>query len=696
MDSLVQNKTTALQAKQLEDSELNHLRVGSPRHSAAYFKTLEARRKLPVYQKRQAFLDVYQTASVIVLSSDTGLGKTTQIPQFVLYDEFSGGKMVACTQPRRLAAISVAKRVAEEMDVPLGEKVGYSVRFDHATSTQTRLRYMTEGVLLREAISDGSFSKYSCIIIDEAHERTIIADVLMAMLKSAVLRRNDLKVVIMSATLDAHKFQSYFNNAPLFHIPGRAYPVEICYLREETPDYLISCVRTAKFVHETMDKGDILIFLAGEDEIERACALLRKETEGLRAMPLYAALPVARQQEIFGPTSLRKCIVSTNIAETSLTIDGIVYVIDGGLSKRATYDPRARMEILKMAPISQAAARQRSGRAGRTQPGICFRMYTKESFESILMPKSYPGIFSSDIKSAILTLKVAGHNDLVNFDFIDHPAPEILLRGLEELRDLSFLNADGYITQSGRHAAMFPVDPIWYRVIGQGHACKCALEMVTLAAIFTTQRSIFLRPHPQRHVADLAREQFVYPFSDHITHLNAVHAYVRAMQEENFDMDQWCFDHFLNRPALEEVLQLRAQLKDLLRQLNIPLNSVPFSDASYYTNIRKALALGFFQQTAIMYQGHEDTYRTIHQGQHALLAPDSALVKGAHEWVVYHVFRLTGKQYLHTVTAIEPEWIAELPYFHESRMPIRPKTGAVKQLYVKESLDKARERLGSA
>jgi pre-mRNA-splicing factor ATP-dependent RNA helicase DHX15/PRP43 len=280
MQSLKRNQTTAAQARELEDGDLNYLRVEPWFFSDRYWKLLESRRALPVSQIRQEFLDIYHEAQVMVISSDTGVGKSTQIPQFVLFDEWDSAKLVACTQPRRLAASSVARRVADELDVPLGEQVGYSVRFDDQTSALTRLKYMTDGLLLQHAKRDRDLLQYSCIIIDEAHERTLATDQLLFLLKQLLLRRKDLKVIIMSATLDAQKFQSYFN-ARVMHIPGRAHKVNIGYMQGTTSNYIESACQVAKHIHEEMDKGDILIFLAGEDEIERACKLLNKETNGL-------------------------------------------------------------------------------------------------------------------------------------------------------------------------------------------------------------------------------------------------------------------------------------------------------------------------------------------------------------------------------------------------------------------------------
>ncbi|KAG8686773.1 DEAH-box ATP-dependent RNA helicase prp43, partial [Ceratobasidium sp. 394] len=321
---------------------------------------------------------------------ETGSGKTTQIPQFVAYTDIphARGKLIACTQPRRVAAMSVAKRVAEEMDVQLGKQVGYSIRFEDMTETGTTfLKYMTDGMLLREAMNDHDLTRYSTIILDEAHERTLATDILMGLLKEIAKRRSDLKIIVMSATLDALKFQKYFSTrndgtvAPLLKVPGRTFPVETFYTQEPEPDYVEAAIRTVLMIHQAEDEGDILVFLTGEEEIEDACRKLRIEAENLgtsgkdgpgplMCVPLYSSLPPAQQQRIFDspPPGGRKVVVSTNIAETSLTIDGIVYVVDPGFSKQKVYNPRIRVESLLVSPISKASAQQRAGRAGRTRP----------------------------------------------------------------------------------------------------------------------------------------------------------------------------------------------------------------------------------------------------------------------------------------------------------------------------------------
>ncbi|KAK3074023.1 DEAH-box ATP-dependent RNA helicase prp43, partial [Coniosporium uncinatum] len=357
LSTFTRHKTTSAQAAEAEDGPLNPFT--GKNLSNTYFNILKTRRNLPVHAQRDEFLQLYSNSQILVFVGETGSGKTTQIPQFVLFDDLpqQEGKQVACTQPRRVAAMSVAQRVAAEMDVTLGEEVGYNIRFEDKTSSKTILKYMTDGMLLREAMNDHNLSRYSTIILDEAHERTLATDVLMGLLKEVVKRRPDLKLVIMSATLDAQKFQRYFMNAPLLAVPGRTHPVEIFYTPEPERDYVEAALRTVLQIHASEPEGDILLFMTGEEEIEDACRkisleadeLIREADAGpLKVYPLYGTLPPAQQQRIFEPAPPprtkdgrpgRKCIVSTNIAETSLTIDGIVYVVDPGFSKQKVYNP---------------------------------------------------------------------------------------------------------------------------------------------------------------------------------------------------------------------------------------------------------------------------------------------------------------------------------------------------------------------
>jgi pre-mRNA-splicing factor ATP-dependent RNA helicase DHX15/PRP43 len=367
--------------------------------------------------------------------------------------------------------------------VLLGKQVGYSIRFEDMTDQGTTvLKYMTDGLLLREATKDPDLSRYSTIILDEAHERTVATDILMGLLKRLVKRRKDLKLIVMSATLDALKFQNYFTidePAPLLKLVGRTHPVEIFYTQDPEPDYVEAAIRSVLMIHRVEDPGDILVFLTGQEEIEDACRKIKIEADDMVAsdpdtvaplscIPLYSSLPPQQQQRIFDPAPPprvpggppgRKVIVSTNVAETSLTIDGIVYVVDPGFSKQTLYNPRIRVESLLVTPISKASAQQRAGRAGRTRPGKCFRLFTKKDFIKELEEQTHPEILRCNLGSTVLDLVKAGVKDLVRFDFVDAPAPETLMRALEALNFLAAIDDDGNLTSLGSKMSEFPLDP---------------------------------------------------------------------------------------------------------------------------------------------------------------------------------------------------------------------------------------------
>lgn len=615
---------------------------------------------------------MYQKSQILVLVGETGSGKTTQIPQFVLFDDLpqSQRKLVACTQPRRVAAMSVAQRVANEMDVTLGDEVGYSIRFEDVTGEKTILKYMTDGMLLREAMNDHTLQRYSTIILDEAHERTLATDILMGLLKEVALRRPDLKIVIMSATLDAQKFQTYFNDAPLLAVPGRTHPVEIFYTQEPERDYVEAALRTVLQIHATEPEGDILLFLTGEEEIEDACRkisleaneMIREADAGpLKVYPLYGTLPPAMQQKIFDPVPPagrpggrpgRKCIVATNIAETSLTIDGIVYVVDPGFSKQKVYNPRIRVESLLVSPISKASAQQRAGRAGRTRPGKCFRLYTEEAFKKELIEQTYPEILRSNLASTVLELKKLGIDDLVHFDLMDPPAPETLMRALEELNYLACLDDEGNLTTLGKLASEFPLDPALAVMLISSPEFYCSNEILSLTALLSVPQ-IFVRPASARKRADDMKALFAHPDGDHLTMLNVYHAFKSSQAQEN--QKQWCHDHFVSLRALQSADHVRLQLRRIMEREELELMSTPFEDKRYYENIRRALVAGFFMQVARR-EGTGKTYVTVKDNQNVLLHPSTVLGQDC-EWVVYNEFVLTTKNYIRTVTAVRPEWL---------------------------------------
>lgn len=640
--------------------------------SPKYFDILKIRQSLPVYEYKQHFLDTYRKNQTTVLVGSTGSGKTTQIPQFVLEDLFHSFRdhpldmgQVACTQPRRVAATSVAQRVADELDVRLGEEVGYSVRFDVNVSDQTVLKYLTDGMLLREAMADPLLSAYSVIILDEAHERTTATDVLMGLLKEVLLKRKDMRLIVMSATLDSGKFVDYFNNAPLLQIPGRLHPVELFYTPKPEKDYVEASVRTVIQIHLCEPAGDILVFLTGEDEIEDVCRKINREVESigseagpLKILPLYSSLPPQQQQRIFenapkptfpgGPCG-RKVIVATNIAETSLTIDGIVYVVDPGFSKQKVYNPRIRVESLLVTPISKASARQRAGRAGRTRPGKCFRLYPEKSFKEDLIEQTYPELLRSNLTSVILTLKRLGIHDLVHFDFMDPPAPETLIRALELLHYLGGMNDDGDLTDIGRLMSEFPLDPQLSKMLICSPKYLCSNEILTIVAMLSVP-NVFMRPASQKVEADEAKAQFEHVDGDHLTLLNVFHAF-----KENEENDRWCFDNYLNTRALRSADSVRKQIARIMTKLNLGLKSGDFNSKSFYNNIRKCLVEGFFSQVAHFQRA--GTYLTVKDNQEVVLHPSCSLSKKP-EWCIFNEFLLTSRNYIRIVTAIKGKWYA--------------------------------------
>eukprot|EP00301_Raphidiophrys_heterophryoidea_P004099 c11810_g2_i1.p1 GENE.c11810_g2_i1~~c11810_g2_i1.p1 ORF type:complete len:770 (-),score=256.58 c11810_g2_i1:474-2705(-) len=650
-------------------------------YSARYHQILAKRKQLPVWDFKDEFISQLKKHNVLILVGETGSGKTTQIPQFAVESCVSGvpfKRKVCCTQPRRVAAMSVSKRVSEEMDVVLGEQVGYSIRFEDLTSKSTFLKYMTDGMLLREAMSDPLLDSYGVVILDEAHERTLATDVLFGLLKEVLSNRKDLKVVVMSATLDAEKFQQYWDNAPLIKVPGRTFPVDVFFTTEPERDYVEAAIRTCIQVHLTEEEGDILMFLTGEEEIEDACRKIKQAIEDagdgagpIKIFPLYSTLPPSQQQRIFEPAPPngpdgqigRKIIVATNIAETSLTIDGIVYVIDPGFSKQKVYQPRVRVESLLVSPISQASAQQRAGRAGRTRPGKCFRLYTQDAFFNDLQEQTYPEILRSNLGSVVMQLKKLGIDDLVHFDFMDPPAPETLMRALEMLNYLGALSDDGELTELGSMMSEFPLDPQLGKMLLASPDFRCSNETLTIVAMLSVP-NCFMRPKEAARAADDAKNKFAHMDGDHVTLLNVYHAYKHHNMDSN-----WCYDNFINHRTMKQADNVRVQLESIMVKFGMPLLSPSANSPDYYPNVRKAVLSGFFMQVAHLERS--GNYLTVKDNQVVRLHP-STVLETKPEWVVYNEFVLTTQNYIRTVTRVEPSWLLTLAahYYDLSNFPV--------------------------
>ncbi|XP_055903366.1 ATP-dependent RNA helicase DHX15 homolog [Eupeodes corollae] len=643
-------------------------------YSQRYSNLFKKRITLPVFEYQVDFMRLLNDHQSIVLVGETGSGKTTQIPQWCVEFALSrGGKAVACTQPRRVAAMSVAQRVSEEMDVVLGEQVGYSIRFEDCSSQKTLLKYMTDGMLLREAMSDPMLESYQVILLDEAHERTLATDILMGVLKEVIRQRKDLKLVVMSATLDAGKFQQYFDNAPLMSVPGRTHPVEIFYTPEPERDYLEAAIRTVIQIHLCEDiEGDILMFLTGQEEIEEACKRIKRDADNLgpevgelKCIPLYSTLPPNMQQRIFEPAPPnkangaigRKVVVSTNIAETSLTIDGVVFVIDPGFAKQKVYNPRIRLESLLVSPISKASAQQRAGRAGRTRPGKCFRLYTEKAFNNEMQDNTYAEILRSNLGTVVLQLKKLGIDDLVHFDFMDPPAPETLMRALELLNYLAALDDDGNLTELGAIMSEFPLDPQLAKMLIASCQHNCSNEILSITAMLSVPQC-FVRPNEAKKAADEAKMRFAHIDGDHLTLLNVYHAFKQSNEDPN-----WCYENFINFRSLKSADNVRHQLARIMDRFSLKRTSTEFTSKDYYINIRKALVQGFFMQVAHLERTGQ--YLTIKDNQIVQLHPSTCLDHKP-DWVIYNEFVLTTKNYIRTVTDVKPEWLlSHAPQYYD-------------------------------
>ncbi|CAD5115917.1 unnamed protein product [Dimorphilus gyrociliatus] len=626
----------------------------------------ETKRSLPIYPFKESLIEAVRDHQVLIIEGETGSGKTTQIPQFLHEAGFTDNKMkIGCTQPRRVAAMSVAARVADEMNFKLGNEVGYSIRFEDCTSERTLIKYMTDGMLLREFLSEPDLGSYSVMIIDEAHERTLHTDVLFGLVKDIARFRPDLKLLISSATLDAEKFSEFFDDAPVFRIPGRRFPVDIYYTKAPEADYIDAAVVSVLQIHSTQPKGDILVFMTGQEEIDTATEVLMERTKRLGSRikeliicPIYANLPSDLQAKIFDPTppESRKVVLATNIAETSITIDGIVYVIDPGFSKQKSYNARTGMESLIVTPISKANANQRAGRAGRVSAGKCFRLYTAWAYKHELDENTIPEIQRTNLGNVVILLKSLGINDLLHFDFMDPPPHETLVIALEQLYALGALNHMGELTKLGRRMAEFPLDPMLSKMLIASEKYKCSEEILTVAAMLSVNNAIFYRPKDKIVHADTARTNFFKPGGDHLTLLNVYNQWV----ETNYST-QWCFENFIQHRSMKRARDVRDQLEGLLQRVEIDILSSTDS-----VDIRKAITAGFFYHTARLGKGGQ--YKTVKHQQTVMIHPNSSLFETQPRWIVYHELVFTTKEYMRQVSEIENNWLLEVaPHYYKQK-----------------------------
>ncbi|XP_042502453.1 probable pre-mRNA-splicing factor ATP-dependent RNA helicase DEAH9 isoform X3 [Macadamia integrifolia] len=596
-----------------EGGVLFYASASSTSSGFGYSSIEKQRQRLPVFKYRTAILYLVETYGTTIIVGETGSGKTTQIPQFLKEAGWAeGGRMIACTQPRRLAVQAVASRVAEEMGVKLGEEVGYTIRFEDLTDQNvTRIKFLTDGVLLREMMDDPLLTRYSVIMVDEAHERSISTDILLGLLKKIQRRRPELRLIIASATIEAKSMSDFFCNSKrrkgqgsnehgprpepaILSVEGRGYNVQVHYLEEPVSDYLQAAVSTVLLIHDQEPMGDILVFLTGQDDIDAAVQLLteevhnqRKQSSRLIILPLYSGLPRAEQDLVFSPTprGQRKVIISTNIAETSLTLEGIVYVVDCGFSKQRFYNPISDIENLLVAPISKASARQRAGRAGRVRPGKCYRLYTEEYFVKEMPAEGIPEMQRSNLVPCVIQLKALGIDNILGFDWPASPSPEAMVRALEVLYALGILDDDAKLTSpTGFQVAEFPLDPMISKMILSANQLGCSEEIITIAAILSVQ-SIWVSIRGAHKELDEAKLRFAAAEGDLVTYLNVYKGFLQAGKSS-----QWCHKNCINYQAMKKVIEIRGQLRRVAQRLGIVLKACD-RDTEV---LRKAVTAGIF------------------------------------------------------------------------------------------------------
>ena len=617
---------------------------------------LEQRESLPIYKFKDQLIKAINDNQVLIVVGETGSGKTTQMTQYCAEAGFCARGKIGCTQPRRVAAMSVAKRVAEEFGCLLGQEVGYTIRFEDCTTNETIIKYMTDGMLLRESLIDSEMKAYSLIMLDEAHERGISTDVLFGLLKKAVQLRPELKLIVTSATLDAVKFSEYFFEAPIFTIPGRTFPVEILYSREPETDYLDASLITIMQIHLNEPPGDILLFLTGQEEIDTACEVLFERMKSMGSdipelviLPIYSALPSEMQSRIFDPAppGCRKVVIATNIAETSITIDGIYYVVDPGFVKQKIYQSKTGMDALVVTPISQAEAKQRAGRAGRTGPGKCYRLYTERAYRDEMLATPVPEIQRTNLADTVLKLKAMGINDLLHFDFMDAPPVESLIHSLEMLHTLSALDDEGLLTRLGRRMAEFPLDPLLSKMLIMSVNLQCSDEILTIVSMLSVQ-NVFYRPKEKQAMADQKKAKFNQAEGDHLTLLAVYNSW-----KNNKFSSAWCYENFVQMRTLKRCQDVRKQLLGIMDRHKLDVVSC----AKAWTRVQKAICSGFFRNTAK--KDPQEGYRTLVDSQIVSIHPSSSLFHRQPEWVVYHEVVQTTKEYMREVTSIDPKWLVE-------------------------------------
>mmetsp|Transcript_69078 Transcript_69078/g.202239 ORF Transcript_69078/g.202239 Transcript_69078/m.202239 type:complete len:711 (-) Transcript_69078:184-2316(-) len=671
-------------------------RNGSSNKAGCNSNTQESSAALPVHGFRKEIIEAVKQHQVVVLVGETGSGKTTQVPQFLHSAGFSRRGVIAVTQPRRIAAISVAARVASEMHCSVGGLVGYHVRFSNQTSKETRVKYMTDGMLVRESTGKYGLSSCSVVVLDEAHERSIHTDVLLGLVKSALDDGAPLKVMVMSATLDAHPFVKFFGGperAHLMNVPGRQHPVQLYYTPSPEPDYLEAALVAVLQLHLVRPPGDMLVFLPGQEDIDGLARLLEEKrqvlaerrrekpqepltvssnagngavsaslpppnrVDDLIVRPIYASLPFDQQELVFqpAPPGCRKVVLATNIAETSITISGIRYVVDTGLVKLKICHPQTGVEVLQLVETSKASAGQRAGRAGREAPGEAYRLYAEPELGR--MPAQTPAeILRCEMSSVYLQLKALGIEKIPSFPLVDKPPQEALVKAAHFLCRIGALDRADALTAVGQKLAALPIHPLYAFCLLVATEFECVAEVLSIVAMLSTEMPFFISTGAGREVAPATRS-LLHNDGDHLSLLN-----IFSKWKKHPDQRSFARQHALNQTALERAATIRTQLKELVQSAWGAERITSCGGEKNWSVVRRSLLKACFTQTARRDDVHQNAYMTLLSHQKAKLHPSSVLFR---RWpppscVIYAELVTTTRNYLRIATEVDPLWLPEL------------------------------------
>jgi len=629
--------------------------------------------ELPVSERREEIAAAINKHQVVIVAGETGSGKTTQLPKICLEVGRGISGMIGHTQPRRIAARSVATRIAEELKSEVGHTVGYKVRFSDRTRPESYIKLMTDGILLAESQKDRFLNQYDTLIIDEAHERSLNIDFLLGFLKQLLPKRPDMKLIITSATIDTARFSEHFNDAPIIEVSGRNYPVEVRYhpLQNDADDEqdrdMLQGIRDAVDELALDGLGDILIFLPGEREIRETAESLRKHhPPHTEILPLYARLSASDQNRIFQPHKGRRIVLATNVAETSLTVPGIRYVIDPGAARVSRYSHRTKVQRLPVEKISQASANQRAGRCGRVAPGICIRLYSEEDFS--LRPEfSEPEIRRSNLASVILRMKSLQLGEIEGFPFVERPEPKMISDGYKLLEELGAISSDKQLTQIGQQLARLPIDPKVGRMVLAANTNGSLAELLVIASALSVQEPRE-RPHEKQQAADERHKAFSDERSDFLAYLILWREYHRqAGKLSNNKLRRWCRDNFISYLRMREWHDVHVQLKSLVRELGWKLNHSTIInsnndeaveiDTNTYATIHQALLTGLLGNVA--FKSDKQEYSGA-RGIKLHLFPGSVLFKKQPKWIIAAELVETTRLYARSCARIEPEWIEQV------------------------------------